>query len=263
MRRAEANKTLMLYFTIMKRFGLAGLLPLVSFFVILGGTVYAQYSSSNYEVYEYNFGSGGDNGQSSANYKAQTSVGNLGVGNYSSSNYQAYPGSITPQYPYLEFIVNASNTDVGVLSVSSPTTTTGTFSVKTYLASGYQVTTTANPPTYSGYQLSNLSSPTLPSAGTEQFGINLVANNSCGHGLPASLGADPVQVPSSAYSFGTAAANYNTACYFKYVKNDVIANSSKSSGETDYTISFMYDISNLTPSGTYSFNDTLVATSTF
>jgi hypothetical protein len=54
----------------------------------------AQYSSGNYKSNEVFFGIGGDNNQSSANYKAQTAAGVLGVGRYSSANYQAYSVSI-------------------------------------------------------------------------------------------------------------------------------------------------------------------------
>jgi hypothetical protein len=104
----------------------------------------------------------------------------------------------------------------------------------------------------------NLTSPTASVAGSEQFGINLVHNTS-----PASFGANPVQVPSSAFSFGAAAPGYNTPNQYKYVPGDTIAYSNSSSGETDYTISYIYNISVITPGGTYGFNDVLVATATF
>jgi hypothetical protein len=96
------------------------------------------------------------------------------------------------------------------------------------------------------------------SVGTEQFGINLRANTS-----PATFGADPVQVPDNTFSFGTVAAGYNTPNQYKYVKGDTIASSSRSSGETDYTISYIMNIGNLTPGGTYNMAHVLVATSTF
>jgi hypothetical protein len=109
-----------------------------------------------------------------------------------------------------------------------------------------------------------LTSPTVSSAGSEQFGMNLVANNSCPQsGMPGSLGSDPVQVPSSSFSFGAAAANYNTACNFTYNNGDTVAQSTQSSGETDFTISYLFNISSITPGGTYTMNQSLVATSTF
>lgn len=156
----------------------------------------------------------------------------------------------------------ATNTDLGYLSTSSAATTTWGFSIRTYLASGYIVTNASDPPTATSgagtHTLANLTSPTASSPGTEQFGINLVANTS-----PTTFGAVPAQIPDSSYSFGQAATGYNTANLFKYVKGDTVAYSPKSSGETDYTISYLYNISTATPAGKYVFNHILVGTSTF
>src|SRR4051812_4600655 len=99
----------------------------------------AQSSSSNYQVNEVFFGSGGALDVCSTNYCAKQSVGETGVGNVASPNYQAQAGFNTDRTPYLQFIVNGVNTDVGVLSTGSTTTTTATFSVKNYLSSGYSV----------------------------------------------------------------------------------------------------------------------------
>jgi hypothetical protein len=77
------------------------------------------------------------------------------------------------------------------------------------------------------------------------------------------VGASPVQVPSAAYSFGTAASGYGTPNSYKYTNGDIIATAPKSSGETDYTISYIMNISNATPGGTYTTAQTLVATATF
>jgi hypothetical protein len=241
-------------------------MPGIALLFIFGGTAYAQYSSSNYKANEVYFSSGAGTG-SSTNYQSQQSLGSLGVGRFGSASFQSYPGTITPQYPYLEFAVNATSTNVGVLSTTAPTTTTGSFYVKTYLASGYVVTNASPPPKNGSYTMSALTSPTTSSVGNEQFGMNLVANNSCPQsGMPASLGADPVQVPSGSFSFGAAGANYATPCQFEYKwggSADTVALSSSSSGETDYTISYLYNISSLTPGGKYNFDHILVATSTY
>ncbi len=246
----------------MKRFRLMGL-PIACFIILLGGTAFAQYASSNYKSNEVYFSSGSGSA-SSSNYQAKQSLGALGVGRFSSTSYQDYPGTITPQDPYLEFVVSATSTNIGVLSTATPKTTTGNFYVKTYLANGYVVTNASGPPKNSAYTMQALSSPTTSSAGTEQFGINLVLNSGCPQpGLSGSFGANPAQVPDSTFSFGTVATNYNTACNFKYNNGDTVAQSTKSSGETDYTISYLYNISNLTPGGLYTLNHLLVATSTF
>ena len=220
-----------------------------------------QSSSTNYQVNEVFFGTGGELNACSTNYCSKQSAGEMTVGSTSSTNYKAQGGFNTDRQPYLEFIVTNTNTDLGVLSVGSTARTTATFSVKTYLAGGYVVMNQSDPP-QSPYPIPHYfaspSSPTASAIGTEQFGINLVSNTS-----PVAFGADPVQRPDSTYSFGAAATGYNTANFFKYVKGDTVAQSTKSSGETDYTVSYIYNISNVTPEGTYSFNHILVATSTY
>jgi hypothetical protein len=243
------------------KLGSVGLLVML----LLPATVWAaQSSSANYQVNEVFMGAGGDLNECSANYCAKDSVGETAVGDTTSPNYQAHAGFNTDRTPYLQFLVNGTNTNIGALSTGSTTTTTATFSVKNYLSSGYSVVTVSSPPKNNSYTMNALSTPTASSAGTEQFGMNLVANNSCsGAGMPSVLGASPAQVPSNAFSFGAAASGYNTACQFKYVPGDTIASSSSSSGETDYTISYIYNIGVLTPGGTYNFNDVLVATATF
>lgn len=218
----------------------------------------AQSTSPNYQVNEVFFGAGGALNDCSPTYCSKQSIGETAVGNPSSPNYQAHAGFNTDRTPYLQFLVNATNTNVGVLSTGSATTTTATFSVKNYLSSGYSVVTVSNPPKNNTYTMHNLTSPTASSPGTEQFGMNLVANTS-----PATFGAAAVQVPNSSISFGAASSGYNTANLYKYVAGDTIAASTSSSGETDYTISYVYNISNLTPGGIYTFNDVLVATATF
>lgn len=222
----------------------------------------AQSSSTNYQVNEVFFGSGGELNACSSNYCSKQSAGELGVGNTASTNYQAQAGFNTDRTPYLQMTVNTTSIDLGVLHSGTTSTATAGFSVKTYLASGYVVTTASAGPQNGSYTMFSPSSPTASDTSAEQFGINLVKNTSC-TGLPSTLGNDPVQVPDSTFSFGTAASGYNTACQFKYVNGDTIAQSSKSSGETDYTISYIFNITATTPGGTYTMNHVLVATSTF
>ena len=221
----------------------------------------AQSCSTSYQVNETFFGSGGDLQNCSFAYCAKTSVGDLGVGNSKGTLYQAQAGFNTDRTPYLEFNVTGSSADLGVLSVGSTATANTSFSVKTYLAGGYVLTTESDPPASTGvnaHTFNNLASSTASSPGTEQFGINLVANTS-----PTTFGASPVQVPDSSFSFGTFASGYGTANQYKYNKGDTIAQSTKSTGQTNFTVSYIFNISNVTPSGQYTFHQTLVATSTY
>jgi hypothetical protein len=241
-----------------------GLLPLLLAVAIFGfcPLVSAQQSSStNYQVNEVFFGNGGELNTCSSSYCSKQSAGEMTVGNTSSSAFSAQAGFNTNREEYIAFSVTGGTTDLGVLSTGSAATATGTFAVKTYLAGGYVVKTVSDPPTNTLPNkplLNALPTPTASSPGTEQFGINLVANTS-----PTTFGANPIQVPDGTFSFGTVASGYNTPNLYKYVKGDTIAQSTRSSGETDYTISYLYNISNVTAAGEYQLHHVLVATSTY
>jgi hypothetical protein len=227
-----------------------------------GGLAYAntvpQSSSSNYSVNEVFMGSGGSLDSCSGSYCSKQSLGELGVGNTASSSYQAQAGFNTDREPFLEFIVSNTNLNLGVLTSSAAKTANATFSVKTYLASGYVVKHTAPGPTNGSYVMNGLTTPTASAPGTEQFGINLVANTS-----PTNFGANPSQSPDVTFSHGQVASGYNTPNQYKYVRDDNIAYSDESSGQTNYTISYMFNVSNLTAGGEYVFRHVLVATSTY
>ena len=231
-------------------------------FVVAVASAAPTYTSPSYGVDEVFMGAGGVNDASSTSYRARASLGDTAVGNSASTNYQANSGFVTTADPYIEMIAVAINTDLGYLNPSSAATTTWGFSLRSYLTSGYIVTNASDPPVATSgagtHTLTNLTSQTASSPGTEQFGINLVANTS-----PTTFGAVPVQIPDASYSYGQVATGYQTANQFKYVKGDAVAYSTKTSGETDFTVSYLYNISNATPAGTYTFNHVLVATATF
>jgi len=217
-----------------------------------------QSSSTNYSVDQVHFGSGGQLKACSTNYCAKQSTGDLSVGNTKSSNYNAIAGGNTDRNEYLQFIVGATTINTGALSTSTTSTATATFSVKSYLSSGYTVINASAPPKSGTNVMHALSSPAAAVSGTEQFGINLVANTS-----PVTFGASPVQTPDSTFGFGQVGAGYNTPNNYKYNNGDTIAYSTQSSGETDYTISYIFNISSVTPGGTYTMNHVLIATATF
>jgi len=222
-----------------------------------------QACSNNYAVGQVFFGSGGSlDSTCSTSYCAKQALGELSVGQTSSANYQADAGFNVYRSPYLEFSVNQANINLGVLSTSSTATGNATFSVESYLSSGYVIETDSPPPATLSHVMSALATPTASSAGTEQFGINLVANTTA-CGAPANFGANPVQIPSSSYSYGQVASGYNSCGLFKYVNGSTIAYSSKSSGQTNFTISYIENISNTTPAGQYNMADQLVAVATF
>ncbi len=223
-----------------------------------------QSSSAHYQVDEVFVGSGGELNACGTAYCAKQSAGEIAAGNTAGTVFRAQAGFNTDRIPYIAFSVAGGSADLGILSKFGTAHTSSTFAVKTYLASGYVVQLAADPPTSDGigHQLTPMSTANTSATGTEQFGVNLV-NNTVGCGAPANFGADPVQVPDNTFSFGTVASGYGTCGQFKYVKGDTIASSNRSSGETDYTISFIYNISDITPDGLYTYNADLVATSTY
>lgn len=234
----------------------------VTIFMFLGGgLVIAQGSSSNYRIDESFIGPGGNLDSASANYKTesgQQTVGGSGGGEASSSNYSTKTGAPTTPDPALTCKVNSSSINFGALSTAVAATGTATFSVLNYTSYGYIVQIIGTPPATGAHQLTAMSSTGPSSTGAEQFGINLVANTS-----PATFGANPVQVPDSSFSFGSVSSNYNSANNYRYVAGETIASAPKSSGETDYTISYIANVATTTPGGTYSGGQTIVCVGTY
>jgi hypothetical protein len=221
----------------------------------------AQGASSNFRIDESDIGPGSQLDSSSSNYQfesGQQSVGSIGVGENGSTNFQTQNGPITTADPRLQCLINTAAVNFGSLSTSVTATGTATFKVLNYTAYGYVVNIIGNPPSYSGHTLTNLAANAASTPGTEQFGINLVANTA-----PITFGADPVQVPSNTFSFGSAATNYNTTNSYRYVNGETIASATRSSGETDYTISYIVNVSTISPSGSYSGNQVILCTGTF
>jgi hypothetical protein len=248
----------------MKRLSLlAGLV-----FIIVSAVTHqanAQYSSGNYKANEVFFGAGGDTNQSSANYKASASAGALGVGQVSSTNYQAYSGFLTPNEPFLEMEIDTTLVDLGDLDASATKTGTANFHVRAYIDSGYSVQTLSSPPSYtSGTVTHTLAAMTTlgnAATGTEQFGINLVANTS-----PASFGTNPSPQPNGTFATGVAASGYNTTNKFKYNPGDTIVQTPSASsgwGLTNYTISYIANIGAFTPAGNYRMIHDLAVVATY
>lgn len=211
-------------------------------------SAFAQSSSLNYKTEESFFGSGGELDASSNNYRAKQSIGETAVGNASSLNYQFQAGFNTTDQPLLEFAVNGGTYDLGVLDGSVTGQAAATFTVRNYLSSGYVVTIKGSAPSTTagaGHALPGLTSPTGSSPGTEQFGVNLATNTN------PPIGNEPVQIPDSTYSFGSATTDYVSPNLFKFVNGDTIAFSPKSSGQTNYTLSMIANVARTTPAGQY------------
>lgn len=235
---------------------------LVAAALLTSPTVFAQYTSTNYQTNEIFFGTGGDLDASSTNYKAQTAAGGLAVGNVSSTNYQAYSGFLTPNEPFLELAIDTSLVNLGTLDTLTTKTGTANFHVRAYVDSGYTVQTMSQPPKVTSganYTLQAMTVLGSSTAGTEQFGINLRANTS-----PTTFGTDPAPQPDGTFATGQAATGYNTVNQYKYVVGDTIAQSSGSGwGATNFTIAYIANIGLVTPAGSYTMVHDLVVVATY
>lgn len=240
-----------------------GIISSIFMMLISAVTAYAQSGSTNYRVNEVQFGSGGRVDGTSTSYKAQTSIGSLGGGNASSTSYKAYPGFLTPNEPYIEVGVISGQVDLGTLSTSTTGRGAGSFYVRAYTSGGYTVISMSTPPkNASGVILKSKTTLAAPILGTEEFGMNLVLNsNFCGAGCD--LGANPSPVPNSTFANGAAAAGYSTSGQFKYVQGDTIASATSGNGQTNFTASFIADITRVTAAGEYSMAADFVAVASY
>lgn len=203
--------------------------------------------SENYQMTEMEFGGASQLESCSAEYCAQASLGDIATGEATSSggNTSADFGSQTPGEPTLEVIVDPGESNLGILETTETKTKTTVVRVQSYLSDGYMLQVTGDPPKYGNHTLATPNTPTASDPGTEQFGINVVANPVLG------VGENPVQVPSGEFSFGEVEDDYSTPERFMYNSGDVVASSVAESGRTDYTISFIVNVSNKTPAGRF------------
>ena len=226
-------------------------------------SVFAQTSSStNYQVEESGFAAGSNIDANSASYNSRISIGDLGVGQSESGSYIGFGGFISPDEEYIELVIPVATVDMGVLDPGTPGTGTATFSARSYLNDSYIIVSPRDPPsTTGGASLDPITTAAAFDANTEQFGMNLVANTA-----PASIGAAPSRQPvdDGTFAFGEAASGYDTTNQYQYNAGDILARSvTRGYGETDYTISYMINVTNTTPAGEYRMEQDLVMTATF
>jgi len=227
-------------------------------FCLMSGfsVVYADsLQSQNFILNEPVIGVGDINQSTSANFQAVNSTGDIAIGNSSSSSYQVNAGSKTSPDPVLSFSIISSSGDFGSFSPTTSATATTSFSVSNYTSYGYVAQIFGSAPTFGGHTISAMPTQDSPQTGHEQFGINLVTNTS-----PVTVGAN---INNGQFGFGTIDANYGTPNKYRYANGDPIASAPKSSGLTIYTISYLVNVSSITPSGKYTGNQTIIVTGTY
>lgn len=236
--------------------GLLGLLLVVFVATPVSASVPA---STNYRFDETSIGVSSLLESSSTNFKATSGAGDTGIGRSSSTNFQSESGSDTTPDPNLTFSMTSTAANFGTFSPSTASTATATFSVINYTSFGYVVQIAGPPPSYGANQINAITANAVSQPGIEQFGINLVANTS-----PVSFGTNPNNgTAPNDFGFGVAATNYDTPNQFRYVAGETIASAPKSSGKTDYTISYLVNVATLTPGGVYNADQTLIVTGTY
>lgn len=213
------------------------------------------HQSPNYRFDESSLSAGGLIESNSANYQASGAIGDQGIGNAASDNYQAEGGSKTTNDPTLSFAFNDADVDFGSFSASSASVTTANFSISNYTSYGYIVQIVGNPPNNGSHTLPAMATSGPSQTGIEQFGINVVANTS-----PVSVGANP---NNGQFGQGIAAPNYSVPNQYRYVSGETIASAPKSSGVTTYTVTYLANVASLTPGGQYKSNQTLLVTGTY
>lgn len=240
--------------------GLLRLLSSAVVITVIGGLFVAIASadtsvSPNYQFSEPAVGFDGLIQSSSSSYQTIESVGGGTVGNSNSTNFQIQAGSRTTNDPTLSFAVNTASSSFGVFSPTGTATTTSSFTVADYTSFGYAVQIVGTPPTNGSHTITAMAATGSSTVGIEQFGLNLVANTT-----PAAFGINP---DNGQFGFGTAGTNYATANNYRYVSGETIATAPKSSGLTNYTISYIINVSSLTPGGNYSSNQSIICTGTY
>lgn len=237
------------------------MLSMCAVVAILDVVALAQGSSDSFRIDESYIGPGSNLESSSDNFRTETGQGSLGAPGAvkaESDSFQTDGGTVTASEPTLSCELDAANVDFGAFSPAATETATTTFRVKNYTSYGYNVTLIGSPPKMGDYEITPLATETASQVGEEQFGINLVANTD-----PTVFGSFPIQTPDETFAYGDATANYKTPNMYRFVEGETIAAAPESSGQTDYTISFIINVSNNTPGGTYTSTQVVLCTGTY
>ena len=223
--------------------GVIGLALVAALFVVVplvSNKAFAQSSSDNYQMVESQFGNTSSNESCSDNYCASVSIGN----DSASSAVVPEFGEANYSEPFLEMIVAPGDSNLGELTTEKTGAKTMQVKIRNYLTGGYRLMVVGDSPKYGARKLNTPTTPTDSRAGTEQFGINVVANTA-----PA-VGSNPV-LEGGGGGTSLVTSNYNTANKFMYVPGQVLAETQANSGGAEFTVSMIVNISNSTPAGKY------------
>jgi len=231
-------------------------LSLLAMLAMGSESIYASTPASpNFRFDESTVGAGGFIQSASASYRADAASGDLAIGNSASANYQVEAGSKTTHEPNLNVTINGITSNFSPFSAATASTATATFSISNYTSYGYVVQIFGDTLKNGSNTIAPMASTAASSPGSDQFGMNLVANTS-----PSSVGSNPVY---EIFGVGDVAGNYSTPNQFRFVSGESIATADESSGKTTYTITYLANVDGLTPGGQYKAAHTLVVTGTY
>lgn len=149
-----------------------------------------------------------------------------------------------------------SSVSLGTITPSTSGTGTSQIGVTTNAATGYTVTYNGSTLTSGGNTITaNGATATTSSVGSEQFGLNLVANTS-----PTTFGADPAGAGSAVPT-----TQYNIANSFAFAAGSATSVVAPTAADNFrlFTVSYMANVAGTTEPGTYTTTLTYVCTALF
>ena len=144
-------------------------------------------------------------------------------------------------------------TDMGVLSEDQTLTAQSEMAVGTNASGGFAITANGSAPSAGTNEINPLQNPTFNTPGTNQFGLNLVANNN------PTIGSDP----EGQWANALPADDYSVPNQYKYVSGDVVAYSPNVSLMKKFTVSYILNASPSLRAGVYTTTITFVASGRF
>jgi hypothetical protein len=144
-------------------------------------------------------------------------------------------------------------TDMGQLSADSTLQAQSQMAVGTNASGGFAITANGDPLSAGTNVIDAPTVPTASKPGTNQFGINLVANNA------PSIGKDP----EGAWANAVPTPDYGVPNQFKYVPGDVVAFSPNVSLMKKFTVSYIVNSSENLRAGVYTTTITYIASGRF
>lgn len=156
--------------------------------------------------------------------------------------------------PTFTFSLGSSSVSLGTLGTGTTGTGTHTVSASTNGSGGFSITYNGALLTSGSNDIDSIGTAQASSQGTEQFGINLKDN------ATPNIGSNPT---TNAGTCGIA-ANYGTADSFSYAASATTTVTNVSApADCVYTVSYIANISSITPAGAYSTTLTWIGTATF